>query len=59
MAMTTSALTHPSRRGLTLVTGSRAQRPLDRESAIRRVLETRRRVEARSERFAHLKRVYD
>ena len=36
-----------------------APRPLNRDDALRQVRRARRHVESRSERFAHLKRVYD
>jgi hypothetical protein len=62
MAITTNA-TAPTRgalRRLTLVGATTtSSRPLDRDEALRRVRDAKRHVEARSERFAYLKRVYD
>jgi hypothetical protein len=59
MATTTKAL-GPAAGGvrrLPLATATR--RPLNREDALRQVRSVRRHVQARTERFAHLKRVYD
>ena len=44
-------------RRLTLMPAAR--RPLNRDDALRQVRRARLHVESRSERFAHLKRVYD
>jgi hypothetical protein len=61
-ATTTTTARGPLRSGglrrLSLV-GAGGQRPLNRDDALRRVRSVRRHVEARNERFEHLKRVYD
>jgi hypothetical protein len=58
MATTTNAMTGPSAlRRLALVAPSR--RPLNRDDALRQVRSVRHHVQSRTERFAHLKRVYD
>jgi hypothetical protein len=60
MAIITNAT--PSARGalrhLTAVPAA-GRRPLDRDAALRQVRTAKRHVQTRSERFAHLKRVYD
>jgi hypothetical protein len=59
MATTTNATSSApgALRRLTLMPAVR--RPLNRDDALRQVRKARRHIESRSERFAHLKRVYD
>jgi len=53
-----SVTTTAAARRLSPVPGT-ARRPLDRDAAVRRVRDARRHLQARQDRFAHLKRIYD
>ena len=48
-----------TKRPLSLAVAADRRRPLNRDDALRQVRTAKRHVQTRSERFAHLKRVYD
>jgi hypothetical protein len=49
----------PAGARLLSLASAKQRRPLNRDEALRQVRSVRHHVQARSERFAHLKRVYD
>jgi hypothetical protein len=59
MATTTTTVTTVPGSLRRLATAANDRRVLNRDEALRQVRNVRRHVQSRSERFAHLKRVYD